>query len=262
MFSYTRLLELAGRPRLILERLSPDDAGRIFALHGVDVSGMDDAALKAAHRTLVKNLHPDRRGGDHTAMAEINAAYDLLKTGVRPGRPSQTSSGPSGPSGPSGASARTRPAGGGMNCSQEGARARADADQPDFRCIDDIKEYFSRETQDEPFAARGRFTVTGFDGTFARQSVTVPGTSAMFSEMAHVMRIWQEKGSNSYPCRAVMVQDAKNPAEVLVIWAAGHDLDPPLVLEHDSFNANFSNDQSFMRRLPDLIAAEVCMRFG
>lgn len=258
MFSYTRLLELAGRPRLILERLSPEDAGRIFALHGVDVSGMDDATLKAAHRKLVKDLHPDRRGGDHSAMAEINAAYDILKTGARPSRPSQASSGPSGAS----AAGRSRPAGGGMNCSQEGARARADADQPDFRCIDDIKEYFFRETQDEPFAARGRFTVTGFDGTFARQSFTVPGTSAMFSEMAHVMRIWQEKGANSYPCRAVMVQDAKNPAEVLVVWCSGHDLTPPLALEHDSFNANFSNDQSFMRRLPDALAAEVAKRFG
>ena len=39
----------------------------------------DDAALKAAHRKLAKEHHPDKHGGDDTQFKVIQQAYDVLK---------------------------------------------------------------------------------------------------------------------------------------------------------------------------------------
>lgn len=39
----------------------------------------DAAALKAAHRQLVKEHHPDKHGGDDSRFKEIQQAYDVLK---------------------------------------------------------------------------------------------------------------------------------------------------------------------------------------
>lgn len=39
----------------------------------------DAAALKAAHRRLVKEHHPDKHGGDDTAFKAVQQAYDVLK---------------------------------------------------------------------------------------------------------------------------------------------------------------------------------------
>jgi curved DNA-binding protein CbpA len=46
--------------------------------------GVDERELTAAYRTQAKLWHPDRGGGEEAArrMAEINAAYDLLRAGI------------------------------------------------------------------------------------------------------------------------------------------------------------------------------------
>ncbi|HET9739802.1 MAG TPA: J domain-containing protein [Solirubrobacteraceae bacterium] len=58
--------------------------------------GVDERELTAAYRAQAKLWHPDRGGGEEAArrMAEINAAYDLLRAGIahetarrRPPRP-------------------------------------------------------------------------------------------------------------------------------------------------------------------------------
>jgi hypothetical protein len=51
-----------------------------FAILGVR-PGAADRELSAAYRELAKRWHPDRGGGEEAArrMAEINAAYDLLR---------------------------------------------------------------------------------------------------------------------------------------------------------------------------------------
>jgi hypothetical protein len=65
-----------------------------FAILGV-APGAADRELSAAYRELAKRWHPDRGGGEEAArrMAEINAAYDLLRateqhaTAPRPAAP-------------------------------------------------------------------------------------------------------------------------------------------------------------------------------
>ena len=46
--------------------------------------GADERQLAAAYRSQAKRWHPDRGGGEEEArrMAEINAAYDLLRAGA------------------------------------------------------------------------------------------------------------------------------------------------------------------------------------
>lgn len=53
-----------------------------FAVLGVD-PGVPPDELAAAYRRAAKRWHPDRGGGEQAAkrMAEINAAYDLLRDG-------------------------------------------------------------------------------------------------------------------------------------------------------------------------------------
>jgi hypothetical protein len=61
-----------------------------FAILGV-APGAADRELSAAYRELAKRWHPDRGGGEEAErrMAEINAAYDLLRASEqhRPGAP-------------------------------------------------------------------------------------------------------------------------------------------------------------------------------
>ncbi len=91
------------------------------------------------------------------------------------------------------------------------------------------------------------WTIWGFDGAFLRGVTTVYGSPDIFPEMAKAMVMWQTKGANSYPCRAVLVHRKRHP--FLLIWADGHDLPSPIEVEHDSFNDNPGNDPHFGSRL-------------
>lgn len=42
-------------------------------------SDADEATIKAAHRRLAKQWHPDRPGGDATRFQAVQAAYDVLQ---------------------------------------------------------------------------------------------------------------------------------------------------------------------------------------
>jgi hypothetical protein len=70
-----------------------------YAILGVD-PGTPPAQLTAAYRKQAKRWHPDRNGNEESArrMAEVNAAYDLLRAGgfnapPRSARPERRSAG-------------------------------------------------------------------------------------------------------------------------------------------------------------------------
>src|SRR5258705_9541450 len=70
-----------------------------YAVLGVD-PGATPEEITAAFRRLAKRGHPDRGGGDAAVlrMAQVNAAYALLRAAQRPGQvPVPASSGPAGP---------------------------------------------------------------------------------------------------------------------------------------------------------------------
>jgi hypothetical protein len=90
----------AGRGRLYDGRVSADP----FAVLGV-APGASGEEVAAAYRRLAKRWHPDRAGGQEAArrMAEINAAYDLVRSErwlERSGRTAPPAERPAAPSAP------------------------------------------------------------------------------------------------------------------------------------------------------------------
>jgi curved DNA-binding protein CbpA len=56
-----------------------------YAILGISATA-GEQEVSAAYRELAKRWHPDQGGGEEAArrMAEINAAYDLLRAGAAP----------------------------------------------------------------------------------------------------------------------------------------------------------------------------------
>jgi hypothetical protein len=70
-----------------------------FLILGVP-PGASERELAAAYRELAKEWHPDRRGAaGQGRMAEINAAYELLRAGVREPPPAEQRTAPRRPRG-------------------------------------------------------------------------------------------------------------------------------------------------------------------
>ena len=69
--------------------------------------------------------------------------------------------------------------------------------------------------------------------------VTVFGNSSIFPEMAKAMLRWDRFYSN----RAIFVQEQNDPA-ILLIWLDGHDISPPIRIDHESPNMNPGNANS------------------
>ena len=64
------------KPRAVRAAVDPTDAVAARRLLGVDRSA-DEPAIRAAHRRLIADAHPDRGGTADEARA-LNAARDLL----------------------------------------------------------------------------------------------------------------------------------------------------------------------------------------
>ncbi len=70
-----------------------------YKILGVSPTASEDEVTKA-YRRLAKKYHPDLNPGDETAarkMSEINAAYDMIKNGYKPGHTGGTSHGTGNP---------------------------------------------------------------------------------------------------------------------------------------------------------------------
>lgn len=65
-------------------------AGRVSALSTLGLEpGADSAAIERAYKSLIKQHHPDRKGGDASRAAEINRAYRELRGGKAAADPLQ-----------------------------------------------------------------------------------------------------------------------------------------------------------------------------
>jgi hypothetical protein len=62
-------------PPTATESPSPAEA---YATLGLD-PGADQAEIKAAYRTKVKEVHPDTKGGDEDQFKRVNRAYERLR---------------------------------------------------------------------------------------------------------------------------------------------------------------------------------------
>jgi hypothetical protein len=215
------------------------DAAAIWRKVGVDPSTLTPKELFTARRTLAKTYHADA-GGSGETMADINAAYDVL-TSAKP--TSRTGSHRAGPDeDPDAAIWAHAGWSGGM---QNSTRINRN-DYTDMNFIKKRMWELSKHSTQE-------WTISGFDGYFLRNSLTVYGSPEIFDEMAKAMVDWQTKGGNPYKCRAVLVS-ARRSKELRLIWADGRSYArKPIVVTSDSFNDNPSNDHTFNDRLRKLI---------
>lgn len=221
--------------------------------------------VAVARKRLIMQHHPDR-GGDAKVAQLINAAYDVLKKG-NPGISSAQPQEPQ-PDFRDGTDPRGQYYG--------ARRSQYDTQQPPPNDEDrypiwaqaghsgGMKEtgrIYRQDYTDMNFIKKSmwelsgkstkEYTIWGFDGRFFRNSLTVYGSARIFNYMAQAMLDWQTKGGNPYECRAVFVSP-KNSKVLFLIYADGKFYgDQPIPVEHGSFNMNPSNDQQFMRSLPD-----------
>ena len=222
----------------ILNEMTRSQAIQIFASNGVNPSGLSVDQLKKAHRQLALKNHPDR-GGDPETMKNINAAYDVLKGGSGGGDVRSTQNTRYEP--------KETPVWA-MAGYSGGIKPNGHIFRNDYTDVNFIKKSIwelSGHSKDE-------WTIWGFDGHYFRGVTTVFGNEKVFPEMAKAMVTWQTKGANSYPIRAVFVSPKKNPQQLTLIWLDGK-VHAPVILRHDSFNANPGNDQMFTRNLPNLL---------
>jgi hypothetical protein len=224
---------------IITEAMSRAEAVQIFADQGVNVSGLDDKTLKAAHRKLARSNHPDA-GGDVETMKQINAAYDVLA--AQGTGPSRTSAG----SQSTGQSAR--PESGDTTWAWAGHSGGGPPSTSISRPHYTDMNYVKKRMWELSGKSREEWSILSFDGNFFRGMLTVYGSEEIFDEMAEAMRVWDR----FHKARAIFVQK-RGEQNIRLIWLDGSPYHPPFEMEHDSFNFNPSNDQSFVRRLPDML---------
>lgn len=258
---------------VLLEKLSPDEAERTFAIHGVpNALAMDKEDLKKAWRKLAVAHHPDR-GGSTTTMRDINAAYDVLKL-----------SGPSSRSSRSNYQPRPEPR---PQPRPQGRRVWSDEDEENrpfsegpwqdypnvplwawagysggsppsyhiyrenYHDINFIKKTIWQMAGGRHPSGHLECTFWNYDGHYLRGVFTAYAGSQqeVLWEAAKAMREWDRRESE-----AVLMTLKGHPHAVYVIWYRPvGNIDGRRIangMSHNSFNSNPGNDPEFMANLP------------
>lgn len=238
---------------LLLEGMTVDVADTIFADYGVpNASTLEKSKLKDYYVALVKKHHPDA-GGKNSDMQYINAAYDVLKHSPISGK-----YGTGDESWPHQKeyddhfyrSTRAKPS----NNRQEGwAQAGWSGGMPFSSHIynetfQDLN--FCRKTAWEisgkpPFDKDHEYTIWNWDGNFFRGVFSVYAVPEKLFDISKMMVEWDNWNHSA----AVFVTQKTKPNKIFVVNVQGRKIDPPLKLEHDSFNSNPGNDNSFVSML-------------
>ncbi len=223
--------------------LTYDQASAIFAQHGVNVAGMSPEALKLARNKLIMKHHTDL-GGSNDVAQSINAAYDLLKKPESQWRGYDATEAP-----------RPSPRQSRQSTTPIWAMAGHSGGHPPNATIyrnnyTDVN-FIKKSMWELSGQSKTEYTINGFDGHFFRDMVTVYGSPKIFNHMANAMIDWQTKGGNPYECRAVFVNSRKSKTLYLVYADGKFYGDDPIPVPHESFNMNPSNDQNFVRHLPE-----------
>ena len=236
IYMWSEINEIRRRAGLPLLEMSYQDAVEVFAQFGINVRNMDKDKIKQAHRRLIQKQHTDKGGSLETAQ-DLNAARDALIKGK------QVPSGPRSYQRPPSSQTPTWAWAGHSG----GMPPSANIYRADYRDIN----YIKKRMWELSGKSKKTYTVWQYDGAYFRGVFSVFGSEKIFNEMAKAMRVWGSSG-NPYHTRAVFVNEKNNGRDLKLIYLDGDFLgDDPVVLYHDSFNANPSNDEEFMRDLPN-----------
>jgi hypothetical protein len=224
-----------------MHEMETSEALKIFGLTHTSIAHLTAKDLATRWKSLIRDVHPDNPDNQtrtHEA-GNINAAYDALKKfkldGIQVG------------SSRVGGESRYRWAP--PPAWETDPRASYSAiNRHDFSDIN----YFKQQMWERSGGSGQKYHIDAFDGYFFRGSLTVFGSPQIFRSMADAMRIWNGSGC-AYNTRAVFVSVDSTPNKLFLIYADEVYYNPPVAFEHDSFNANASNDQNFVRRLPGIL---------
>src|SRR5581483_8584614 len=96
----------------------------------------------------------------------------------------------------------------------------------------------------------GEYTLYAFDGSFLRHTLIVFGNDNVFNLMGEAMEGWNSTGGNSYKTVAIIVTKPEWGEKVRVIRVKGKNVSNKNIwIDHESFNQNPSNDNSFTQKL-------------
>ena len=96
--------------------------------------------------------------------------------------------------------------------------------------------------------------ILGFDGYYFRKAITVFGRRQFFDLMAEAMLIFQTKGAESSPCRAIFVRNVIETNTLYLIYLDGKYYgDRAIRMEHQSSDADPTNDPLFVHSLPRVL---------
>lgn len=229
--------------REILESLSIHDAYDIFAKHGVaNPRSQSHDELKAHHRRLMKQHHPDR-GGNLALAKEINSAWDTIKDHhtMRLNAPPRQTRAPERPHSVDTPAWAWAGYSGGMPPNHN-------IYHNNYHDVNYIKKRMWELHPDKNHAKE--HTMWQFDGRYMRGVTTVYGHEQNWPEMAKAMRTWSGN-DNSH---SIFVSKKGEGNRVHLIWTKEHgDVAPGTYTHHNAFNKNPGNDKDFMERLPDWI---------
>src|SRR6266568_3460231 len=120
----------------------------------------------------------------------------------------------------------------------------------DYTNADCFKESMRKLAGD----AGEEWIILGFDGYYFRKAITVFSRRQFFNLMAEAMLIFQTKGADSSPCRAVFVENVVETNTLYLIYLDGKYYgDRPIRMKHQSSDADPTNDPLFIHSLPRVL---------
>jgi len=231
-----------------LLEMTQGQALQIFASHGEALTSASADDVKKARNRLVRKFQSELATGGDGQLKMINAAYDVLKDGVRA---SSAGRRPHYPDFSQDAAPKREEPQGTPPWAWAGHSGGMAPDGKIYRQTFQDVNFIKKTMWELSGQSREEWTIWGFDGHYFRGVTTVYGSKEIFNKMAEAMYVWQTTGGNSYPCRAVFVTKKSMPGKMLLIYADDQLYgDNPIPFEHESFNSNPGNDQSFARSLP------------
>ena len=198
--------------RSLLEGMTRADAKKILVTAGANETDLESSiALGRLRRRLMKKVYTDK-GGSNEVAAKVNAAIDLLKQSESDFEPQTTGWAEREEITPKWA----------MAGYSGGVPPNAHISQQTYRDVNFIKKTMY-ELSSIGSQKQEVFTVTAFDGYFFRNSFTCYASMGLLTELAAAMIIWNSKGGNPYPTRAVFIQKNNKP-DLWLIYSDGEFL--------------------------------------
>ncbi len=230
---------------LLVEKLSPDDANKIFNDFGVpNAINLSTDDLKAAHKKLILTHHPDKNP-ENTKQKDIdsrliNSAFDILKSISPSYHINIPTNNNYNDSTNDDCWAQAGYSGGSPN-SANGSNTPGN--------INYIKKKAWIISAKPPCTPNNDYSFSNWDGSFFRGGFSVFSTPSKLFEISTMLANWE---TFHHIVAVFYFQKISNDKTIFLINHLGKEISPPKPFTHDSFNNNPGNDPEFIELLRKL----------